>query len=420
MKKLFSGVCVVLALFNAFISLGNESEQILADSLYEEVKPLNIGIDGFDYTFKNNKDSLTLVWFDNGNLNLSWQGIKGDLPLTAIRYRTLGASSWEKVVVSADAKELMVSGLAENQILEVQFGFGPSYEYDQTVYHPTTFSRNIFKSNQAKGKEESAKITWGIENDRLREIQSIFPEASYRLKYNTKIGKGQNESDSTRGKWIEEKGISLDKVSTSLPDLAGGEHYVYKIGLDLGEKVIWGKEQKFKAERAWGIFKLLVLIGSLGMFIFGMKIMSEGLQQAAGSRLRNMLGSITSNRIKGVFTGFGITSVVQSSSVTTVMTVSFVNAGLMTLRQSAGVMMGANIGTTITAWLILLFGFKVDLSSYAYIFIAFGAPLLFFSKGKVKVWANVIIGFALLFLGLGELKSAVPSLGTDSPIVQFL
>ena len=96
-----------------------------------------------------------------------------------------------------------------------------------------------------------------------------------------------------------------------------------------------------------------MLIGALAFFIFGMKLMSEGLQQAAGARLRSMLGSITSNRFKGVFTGFGITSIVQSSSVTTVMTVSFVNAGLMTLRQSAGVMMGANIGTTITAWFIV-------------------------------------------------------------------
>lgn len=147
--------------------------------------------------------------------------------------------------------------------------------------------------------------------------------------------------------------------------------------------------------------------------------MSEGLQQAAGSRLRNMLGKITSNRVKGVITGFGITSVVQSSSVTTVMVVSFVNAGLMTLKQSVGVMMGANIGTTITAWLILIFGFKVDIAAYAFVLIAFGAPLLFISKGKAKVWANVIIGFAILFMGLGALKEAVPGLSADSPLVQF-
>jgi phosphate:Na+ symporter len=150
-----------------------------------------------------------------------------------------------------------------------------------------------------------------------------------------------------------------------------------------------------------------------------MKVMSEGLQQAAGSKLRNLLGSITSNRVKGVLTGFGITSIVQSSSVTTVMTVSFVNAGLMTLVQSAGVMMGANIGTTITGWLINIFGFKVSVGSYALIFIAIGAPFMFFGKQKIKAWSSAIIGFSLLFMGLGFLKDSVPDLGTDSALVQF-
>ncbi|OIQ29794.1 MAG: Na/Pi cotransporter [Crocinitomix sp. MedPE-SWsnd] len=163
----------------------------------------------------------------------------------------------------------------------------------------------------------------------------------------------------------------------------------------------------------------MILIGALGLFIFGMKIMSEGLQKAAGSRLRNMLASITKNRLKGILTGFGITSVVQSSSVTTVMTVSFVNAGLMTLKQSVGVLMGANIGTTLTAWLILFFGFKVDISAYALVLIAVGAPMLFFSKDSIKNWASVIIGFSLLFMGLGFLKQNVPDLDVESPLVQF-
>jgi hypothetical protein len=158
--------------------------------------------------------------------------------------------------------------------------------------------------------------------------------------------------------WKIEKGIDIKETSHSIKELKGGTKYVFKIGVTNGEKTVFSKPGKFTTERSWGLFRLLVLIGALGMFIYGMKVMSEGLQQAAGDRLRNMLASITSNRVKGVFTGFGITSIVQSSSVTTVMTVSFVNAGLLTLRQSAGVMMGANIGTTITAWLILLFGFN--------------------------------------------------------------
>jgi phosphate:Na+ symporter len=150
-----------------------------------------------------------------------------------------------------------------------------------------------------------------------------------------------------------------------------------------------------------------------------MKIMSEGIQQAAGSKLRQMLGSITSNRVKGVLTGFGITSIVQSSSVTTVMTVSFVNAGLMTLRQSAGVMMGANIGTTITAWIVLILGFKVSISSYAFMIIALATPLLFISKGKARAWASAIFGFCILFIGLDVLKDSVPTLNEGSSIVQF-
>ncbi|MCB0477123.1 MAG: Na/Pi cotransporter family protein [Crocinitomicaceae bacterium] len=183
--------------------------------------------------------------------------------------------------------------------------------------------------------------------------------------------------------------------------------------------MVWSDKGKFKTDRAWGLMKVLVLIGALGLFIYGMKVMSDGLQQASGSGLRKMLGSITSNRVKGVLTGFGITSLVQSSSVTTVMTVSFVNAGLLTLTQSAGIMMGANIGTTITGWIINLFGFKISLASYSFMFIAFGAPLLFFSRSKLKAWSSVIIGFALLFMGLGALKDTVPSLDQDSALVQF-
>ncbi|NNC82508.1 MAG: Na/Pi cotransporter family protein [Flavobacteriales bacterium] len=165
--------------------------------------------------------------------------------------------------------------------------------------------------------------------------------------------------------------------------------------------------------------KLLILLGALGLFIFGMKIMSDGLQRASGRKLRQMLSSITANRVKGVITGFFSTAIVQSSSVTTVMTVSLVNAGLLNLRQSAGVMMGANIGTTITAWLVLLLGFKVSISSYALMLIALGAPLLFMSFPKAKEISNAIIGFAILFIGLQFLKDAVPNLDKDSPIVQF-
>ena len=109
----------------------------------------------------------------------------------------------------------------------------------------------------------------------------------------------------------------------------------------------------------------LTLFGALGFFIYGMKVMSEGIQRTAGSKLRDILSSMTKNRYLGVFTGFLITCLVQSSSATTVMVVSFANAGLLSLVESIGVIMGANIGTTITAWLIAFFGFKIKISAFA-------------------------------------------------------
>lgn len=170
----------------------------------------------------------------------------------------------------------------------------------------------------------------------------------------------------------------------------------------------------------FGIFEALQLIGSLGFFIYGMKVMSEGIQKVAGSKMRQILSAMTSNRIKGIITGFTLTGLVQSSSATTVMVVSFVNAGLLSLTESIGVIMGANIGTTITAWLISIVGFKVKIATLALPIIAFGFPLLFVSKSKVKAWGEVLIGFALLFIGLSELKGSVPDMKTNPEILEFL
>ena len=170
----------------------------------------------------------------------------------------------------------------------------------------------------------------------------------------------------------------------------------------------------------FGIFEILTLLGALGFFIYGMKIMSEGIQKVAGERLRHILGAMTQNRFLGVFTGFLITAIVQSSSATTVMTVSFVNAGLISLVQSAGVMMGANIGTTVTAWIISILGFKVKISAIALPIIAIGMPMMFSKKPKFKNWAEFLIGFALLFLGLDALKGAVPDLRSNPEILEFL
>ena len=132
----------------------------------------------------------------------------------------------------------------------------------------------------------------------------------------------------------------------------------------------------------FGIIELLTIIGSVGLFLYGMKLMSEGIQKASGDKLRNFLSLMTSNRLLGALTGILITILVQSSSATTVMIVSFVNAGLVSLGQSMAVIMGANIGTTATAWIISLFGFKVNIATFAVPLIAFAVPLMFSKKNQ--------------------------------------
>jgi len=159
----------------------------------------------------------------------------------------------------------------------------------------------------------------------------------------------------------------------------------------------------------FGIVNIFQIFGALAFFIFGMKMMSEGIQRAAGDQLRNILQTMTKNRFFGLLTGFFTTALVQSSSATTVMTVSFVNAGLVTLVQSAGIMMGANIGTTVTAWIISIIG-QVSLSSLSIPLFAVGVPMLFRDKGNYRYWGEFIIGFGILFLSINFLQNAIPSI----------
>ena len=168
------------------------------------------------------------------------------------------------------------------------------------------------------------------------------------------------------------------------------------------------------------ISDILNILGSLGVFLFGMKVMSEGIQKTAGSRLRDILGYMTQNRVAGVFTGFLTTCLVQSSSATTVMVVSFVNAGLLSLTQSIGIIMGANIGTTITGWLVAILGFKFKISSIALPAIGIGLPLIFSKKIKRKNFGEIFVGFGLLFLGLKFLKNSVPDIKNNPEILEFL
>ena len=167
-------------------------------------------------------------------------------------------------------------------------------------------------------------------------------------------------------------------------------------------------------------YDFLKLIGSLGLFLYGMKIMSEGLQKVAGDRLRSILTAMTTNRVTGVLTGVLITALIQSSSATTVMVVSFVNAGLLTLAESISVIMGANIGTTVTAWIISIFGFKVDMAAFALPLLAIALPLIFSGKSNRKSIGEFIFGFSFLFMGLSYLKANAPDLNANPEMLAFV
>ena len=168
------------------------------------------------------------------------------------------------------------------------------------------------------------------------------------------------------------------------------------------------------------LLQVFTLLGSLGMFLYGMNLMSSGLQKAAGERLRGFLSAMTSNPFKRVMTGLGITAIIQSSSATTVMVVSFVNAGLLTLVQAIGVIMGANIGTTVTAWLVAWLGFKADISILAIPLMLFGFLFSNSKKNQHKNIGELIVGFSLLFLGLSFMKESVPDLSETPQVLEFV
>lgn len=171
---------------------------------------------------------------------------------------------------------------------------------------------------------------------------------------------------------------------------------------------------------SYSILDLLCLLGAVCLFLYGMKVMSEGLQKAAGDSLRNILSAMTRNRFTGTTTGILITALIQSSSASTVMVVSFANAGLMTLAQAVPVIMGANVGTTFTAWIIALFGFKVNMSAFMLPLIGLAVPLMFTSSSRNKSIGEFLIGFALLFIGLDSISTYVPDLQSNPQMFAFL
>ena len=192
------------------------------------------------------------------------------------------------------------------------------------------------------------------------------------------------------------------------------------MGLNILSNQIENKPPLKLLEQEYSFYDYLKLIGSLGLFLYGMKIMSEGLQKVAGDRLRSILTAMTTNRVTGVLTGVLITALIQSSSATTVMVVSFVNAGLLTLAESISVIMGANIGTTVTAWIISIFGFKVDMAAFALPLLAIALPLIFSGKSNRKSIGEFIFGFSFLFMGLSYLKANAPDLNANPEMLAFV
>lgn len=285
-----------------------------------------------------------------------------------------------------------------------------------------TDANEVLQNVQSKVDVDEATIIWNVNCENLPIDQQII--IRYIPASLTKL------STTPPYDYVVVKDKSVSKFT--IEDLAIGEKYSYGIGLaEAGVKdysnpdITWTKAKSFQTERGWTwstglLMKILILLGSLAFFIYGMKIMSEGIQKAAGEKLRQILGAMTSNRIKGIFTGFLTTTIIQSSSATTVMVVSFVNAGLLSLKESIGVIMGANIGTTVTAWLVAYLGFSVSISDYAMPVFLFAIILMFTNKSTLKSWGETLAGFAIIFIGLEMLKAGVPDIKGNADQLEFL
>jgi phosphate:Na+ symporter len=331
-----------------------------------------------------------------------------------IRFRLILLSLCSLVTLGASAQDSLA-----NQIQQAD------------CYYPasdTLYSSAIFEGLEVNPEYGSTQITWTMDYDAVTSLKENGYQGVVHYTSLSSITTKSDGSDSIT--WSQSEYFDVSDTKLELVEIAQGESYKVKVGvIRTGELVnpkfkqedeVWSVIEEFSIDNLFGIFDLLVLIGALCFFIYGMKIMSEGIQKLAGNSMRKILGTLTKNRFAGVFTGFTTTALIQSSSATTVMLVSFVNAGLLSLTQSIGVIMGANIGTTITAWLITLLGFKVKISVIALPLIGIGFPMLFSSKGKMKAFAEFIIGFAILFLGLAALKSAVPDIKHNPEVLAFL
>ena len=209
-----------------------------------------------------------------------------------------------------------------------------------------------------------------------------------------------------------------DRIRCNYPD--GSSACFGCLPLSIRDAKYYGSQCGVDVLSMNSVLQVLNLIGGLGVFLVGMRIMSDGIQKRSGDRLKSVLYILTENRFSGVLTGIGVTSIIQSSSATTVILVSLVNAGLVTLKQSIGVIMGANIGTTLTAWVVSIIGFKFRITSFALPAIAIAIPFYFSSHSKRKETADILIGFGLLFLGLSFMKESVPDIRNNPEVLNFL
>jgi phosphate:Na+ symporter len=279
----------------------------------------------------------------------------------------------------------------------------------------TAFSQKAIEVYGPVVDENSVRITWHVDCNSPDAPKAVV------VRYN-RAAILANEGDV----WLYTAPISYSEGNAVLSDLNAPSNYVYQVGsMSDGvdsvdpEQIWWSARQRFTTKIPWGLMRFLLMIGALSLFIYGMKTMSEGIQASAGVGLRKILAPMTKNRFTGVLSGFIITALLQSSSATSVMIVSFVNAGLVTLTQSVGLMMGANIGTTITGWLVSYLGYRIDITVYALILFALATPLLLVRKPELRALSTALVGFAMLFMGLGFLKSTVPEFDESSPFVAF-
>ncbi len=277
-----------------------------------------------------------------------------------------------------------------------------------TIFPFTGMPQLSIESTGTMVKDDYVQINWFVSCDNISMPEEVI------IRYNkASILAGENT-------WLHSTAVPFESGRTTLIGLDASAIYIYQIGYNnVDGGFVWGPRNKFETETPWGILRFMLMIGALCLFIYGMKTMTEGIQATAGNKLRKALGYMTRNRFAGILSGFLITGILQSSSATTVMTMGFVNAGLISLMQSAGVIMGANIGTTVTGWIISFIGYRFNITLYSLILFAIATPLLLLKKPELKTWGNSIIGFAMLFMGLGFLQTTVPEVTEDSEFLKF-